>query len=219
MKNKLNKFLKKIKILLKKYLITGLIIIIPLWLTFFITTIIFKWISSFTFPIVSNFVSDKYWVCFIARILSFFISLVSIVILGYFANMVLGRSILLLVENLINKLPILGTVYYAARQFVNFIFGEDNSKKFRKVIFVPYPNKEIYCVAFLTGEQIVKNEKYLCVFMPTVPNPTSGFLMLFKEKEIIFTNYTVEEAFQFIISVGVIGMNKNNQKNRMARKQ
>ncbi|MDR3253535.1 MAG: DUF502 domain-containing protein [Endomicrobium sp.] len=201
---------KKVGILVRKYLITGLIIIIPLWLTFFVMAIIFKWVSDFTFTIVNYFVADKYWAHLIVRISSFFISIISLIILGFLANMVFGKSVLRSMENLINKLPILGTVYSATRQFVNFIFGKDSSKNFKKVVFVPYPNKEIYSVAFLSGEQMVKGKKYFCVFMPTTPNPTSGFLMLLKEEEIIFTDYTVEQAFQFIISVGVIGMDKNS---------
>jgi uncharacterized membrane protein len=84
-------------------------------------------------------------------------------------------------------------------------------EKFKKIIFVPYPSKGVYSVAFLTGEQSIKGEKYLCAFMPTTPNPTTGFLLLFKEREVIYTDYTVEQAFQFVISVGVINM-KNNKK-------
>jgi uncharacterized membrane protein len=73
-------------------------------------------------------------------------------------------------------------------------------------VFVPYPEKETYCAAFLTGEQIVKGEKRICVFMPTTPNPTTGFLLLYKEEEIVHTNYNIDQAFQFIMSMGVINM-------------
>ncbi|MDR3256425.1 MAG: DUF502 domain-containing protein [Endomicrobium sp.] len=203
---------EKLGILIKTYLITGLVVIIPLWLTYFIVAILFKWVSGFAFPIVYYFISDKYWVHVIARISSFFISIISIIILGFITNRVFGKSALNSIEKLIEKLPILGTVHSAAKQFVNFIFGNDSTKNFKKVIFVPYPNKGVYSVAFLTGNQIIKGEKYLCAFMPTTPNPTTGFLLLFKEEEIIYTEYTVEQAFQFIISVGVICMNKNDKK-------
>jgi uncharacterized membrane protein len=203
------KFKEKFAVLIKTYLITGLVGIIPLWLTFFIIAIIFKWVSSFAFPIINYFISDKYWVHVIARISSFFISIVSIIILGFITNRVFGKSALSSVEKLIEKLPILGTVHSAAKQFVNFIFGKDSAKNFKKVVFVPYPNKETYSIAFLTGEQLVGGEKYICAFMPTTPNPTTGFLLLFREKEVIYTDYAIEQAFQFVISIGVIGMNVN----------
>jgi uncharacterized membrane protein len=203
---------EKIGILFKKYVMTGLVVVIPLWLTFFAMKILFKWISGFAFPVINYFVTDTYWVHIIARVSSFFISIISVIILGFITNRVFGKSALNSVEKLIKKLPVFGTVHFAAKQFINFIFGKDSMKKFKKIIFVPYPNKEVYSVAFLTSEQLIRGERYLCAFMPTTPNPTTGFLLLFKEKEVIYTDYTVEQAFQFIISVGVINMSENNNK-------
>jgi uncharacterized membrane protein len=140
------------------------------------------------------------------------LSLLSIIILGFIANRAFGKKTLISIEKLIEKLPIFGTVHSAAKQFVNFIFGKDSKKSFKQVVFVPYPTKDVYSVAFLTGEQKVNNEKRICVFMPTTPNPTTGFLFLMKEEDIIYTNYSVEQAFHFIISVGVIEMDNNSKK-------
>ncbi|MDR3071420.1 MAG: DUF502 domain-containing protein [Endomicrobium sp.] len=206
---------KRLKHLVKTYLITGLVVIIPLWLTYFVVAVLFKWISNFTFPIVNYVIVDKHWVQGIAKISSFFISIVSIFSLGFITNRVFGKSILVYVEKFIERLPVLGTVHSATKQFINFIFDSDGKKNFKQVVFVHYPNRDIYSVAFLTGEQIINGEKYGCVFMPTTPNPTTGFLLLLKEEDIIYTNYTVEQAFQFIISVGVIGMDidKDGRKN------
>ncbi|OEG69407.1 hypothetical protein ATZ36_09745 [Candidatus Endomicrobiellum trichonymphae] len=203
---------EKIGILIKTYAVTGLVVVIPLWLTFFVMKFFFNWISSFAFPVVNYFVADRYWVHVIARFLSFFISIISIIILGFITNRVFGKSALNSIEKLIKKLPVFGMVHSAAKQFINFIFGKDGIEKFKKIVFVPYPNKGVYSVAFLTGEQTIKGEKYLCAFMPTTPNPTTGFLLLFREKEVIYTDYTVEQAFQFIVSVGVINMGKKISK-------
>jgi uncharacterized membrane protein len=203
---------EKIDILIKTYAMTGVVVFIPLWLTFFVMKFFFNWISNFAFPVVNYFVADTYWVRIIAKVSSFFISIISIIFLGFITNRVFGKSVLNSIEKLIKKLPIFGTVHSATKQFVNFIFGKDSMEKFKKIVFVPYPNRGVYSVAFLTGEQLIKGERYLCAFMPTTPNPTTGFLLLFKEKEVIYTDYTVEQAFQFIISVGVINMSKNNKK-------
>ncbi|MDR3196002.1 MAG: DUF502 domain-containing protein [Endomicrobium sp.] len=212
MENEENNVKGKLRVSIKKYMITGLIVIIPLWLMYFVIAILFKWVSGFTLPVIKYFLVDNYWIQVVGKISSFCLSLISIVTLGFIANRAFGKKTLISIEKLIEKLPIFGTVHSAAKQFVNFIFGKDSKKSFKQVVFVPYPTKDVYCVAFLTGEQKVNNEKRICVFMPTTPNPTTGFLFLIKEEDIIYTNYSVEQAFQFIISVGVIEMDKNNKK-------
>jgi uncharacterized membrane protein len=130
--------------------------------------------------------------------------------LGFLTNKIIGKTVLNFFERLIDNVPLINTVYSSAKQFINFLFGKDKSKGFKKVVFVPYPHKDSYAVAFLTGEQIIKGERYVCAFMPTTPNPTTGFLILYKEEEIIHTNYTVDQAFQIIISMGVISLNDKN---------
>jgi uncharacterized membrane protein len=202
----------KLKKSIKTYIITGLIVIIPLWLMYFIIALLFKWVSSFTLPVIKYFLVDNYWIQIVGKISSFCLSIISIVLLGFIANRAFGKKTLVSIEKLIEKLPIFGTVHSAAKQFVNFIFGKDTKKSFKKVVFIRYPAKDFYSIAFLTGEQKVGNEKRLCVFMPTTPNPTTGYLILTKEEDIVYTNYSVEQAFQFVISVGVIEMDKNNKK-------
>jgi uncharacterized membrane protein len=210
-KKQINKsFKKKILDSIKTYLITGLMVVMPLWLICFIVTVICKWAGSYTYTLIDYFIGDEFY--YIIRISCFFGSIISIIILGFITNKVFGKSVLNSIERLIEKLPILGMVYSAAKQFINLIFGNDSTKNFSKVIFVPYPNKEVYSVGFLTGKQMIKNEEYICAFMPTTPNLTSGFLFLFKEKDIIYTDYTLEQAFQFIISAGVIDMNINDNR-------
>jgi len=203
---------------IRKYFITGLIIIIPVWLTVFVCGIIFKLVSNFTYPILepslSYYIADKYWVKMFIRLSSFLISLSLIWLLGFCANVFIGKKLLKLLEKIIKNIPFVGMLYSSAKQFIQFLFGNDKAKSFKRVVFVPYPNKDVYSTAFLTGEQIVKGEKHVCVFMPTTPNPTTGFLLMFKEDEIIQTNYTIEQAFQFIMSMGVIGMDSKSPKNK-----
>ena len=208
------RFKRRMGVRIKRYFATGLIVIIPLWLTFFIVSILFNWVSNFTFPILDYFISDKAWAQMLAKAISFFVSIASICLLGFLAGKVLGRTVLNYFERLLTKVPLIGTVYSAAKQFVGFLFGKDKKKSFKEVIFVPYPNADTYCVAFKTGEQIVGGEKYVCTFMPTTPNPTTGFLLLLKEKDIIYTDYTVDQAFQFLISIGVIAMDSGDKANQ-----
>ncbi|MDR0486028.1 MAG: DUF502 domain-containing protein [Elusimicrobiota bacterium] len=202
---------EKFAVLIKKHLVMGIIIIIPLWLTYFVASILFNWTSSFTFPVINVFTSDKRWVYIIAKASSFFLSIALVCLLGFFTNKVLGKNVINFFESLLGKIPMLGAVYFAAKQFVHFIFTDDKSKGFKQVVFVPYPTDKSYCAAFLANEQFVNGEKRYCVFMPTTPNPSTGFLMLYKKEDVIFTKYTIEEAFQFIISVGVISLDSAKQ--------
>lgn len=208
-------FKEKLGVLFKRYLVTGLIVIIPLWLTFFIFVILFNWISAFAtpylVPILDLFMPDKTWALRLQKIISFIVSIASICFLGFVTNRVFGKNILSWLEKILEKVPLLGTVHSAAKQFVRFVFGKDKKTGFKKVVFIPFPSKEAYSVAFQTGEQYVNGEKYVCTFMPTTPNPTTGFLFLFKESDIRYTSYSVEDAFQFIISIGVISLDKEKR--------
>lgn len=195
-----------IGILFKRYFVMGLIIIIPLWFTFFVVVVIFNWVSNFTFPILKYFIADKEWLEFLGKFISFFISVASICILGFLTNKIIGRTLLNWLEKLIERVPLVGTVYSSAKQLVNFLFRKDKTNSFKEVVFIPYPTKGVYSVAFKIGYQKVKGENYVSVFMPTTPNPTTGFLFMFKEKDIVKTDYTVDQAFQFIISLGVVPM-------------
>ncbi|MDR3112339.1 MAG: DUF502 domain-containing protein [Elusimicrobiota bacterium] len=200
-------FFKKLYKVSKSHLFAGIVVIVPIWITYFVFSFLFNLVISFAFGIVSKFVPDGYFVEIGVRIASFFVSVVIVVLIGFVSGVMFGKKILGYIENIIDKLPIFGTVYSAAKQFVNFVFENRDGKNFRKVVFVPYPNDKCYSIAFLTGEQYVDQVgKRFCVFMPTIPNPATGFLLLFKNEDIIYTNYTVEQAFQSIMSAGVVGM-------------
>jgi len=208
-------FKEKIGILFKRYLVTGLVVIIPLWLTYFVVSLLFNFISNFAspylLPLLDYLLPDRVWVYRFERYISFIVAIASICLLGFITNRVFGKALLRWFEKILERVPLLGTVYSAAKQFMTFVFGKDKNTGFKKVILVPFPNKDAYSVAFLTGEQEVDGEKYVCAFMPTTPNPTTGFIILFKEKDIKYTDYSVEDAFQFIISVGVISLDKEKR--------
>ncbi|MDR2426536.1 MAG: DUF502 domain-containing protein [Endomicrobium sp.] len=206
---------KRIGVLLKRYLATGLIVIIPLWLTFFVVTILFNLISNFAapylIPMLDLFMPDKIWVYRFQKLICFIVAIASICLLGFVTNRVVGKTLLSWLEQFIEKVPLLGTVHSAAKQFVRFVFGKEQNNGFKKVVLIPFPSKGSYSIAFLTGYHEVDGERHVCAFMPTTPNPTTGFLLLFKEEDVKNTNYTIEDAFQFIISMGVISPDKDKR--------
>jgi uncharacterized membrane protein len=205
---------KEKKGLVRKSFISGLLVILPVWLTIFIILILFKWISSLSMPILSPFLklftSDSEWVEVLAKIASFFLTLIIIFFIGFFTNIWFGKKLYAFFENLFIKIPLIGSIYSALKKLFSFFAksDDDTTQKFQKVVFIPFPTKGTYCVAFSTGEKIINGQKYISTFMPTTPNPTTGFLMLVKEEDIIESEYTVEEAIQYIISAGIVQPDK-----------
>ena len=201
---------KEKKSIVRKSFISGLLVILPVWLTIFIILILFKWISSLSMPILSPFLklftSDSEWVEVLAKIASFFLTLIIIFFVGFFTNIWFGKKLYNFFENLFVKIPLIGSIYSALKKLFSFFAkgDDDTTQKFQKVVFIPFPTKETYCVAFSTGEKIIDGKKYITTFMPTTPNPTTGFLMLVKEEDVIEAEYTVEEAIQYIISAGIV---------------
>lgn len=199
--------------------ISGLFVILPLWLTIWVIAIIFRWISAFSMPILSPilniFTSDSAWILILTKIASFFLTIIIICFIGYFTNKVLGRTIFKYFENIFIKLPFVGSIYLSLKKLFSFFSTKDKNMNFQKVVFIPFPNKDSYCAAFSTGEQIIDGVKYITTFMPTTPNPTTGFLMLIKESDVIESNYTVEEAIQYIISAGIIKPEKQQKIGRL----
>ena len=200
---------KEKKSIVRKSFISGLLVILPVWLTIFIILILFRWISSLSMPILSPFLniftSDSQWVEVLAKIASFFLTLIIIFFVGFFTNIWFSKKLYNFFENLFIKLPLIGSIYSALKKLFSFFASnDDKTKNFQKVVFIPFPTKGTYCVAFSTGEKIIDGQKYISTFMPTTPNPTTGFLMLVKEEDIIESEYTVEEAIQYIISAGIV---------------
>ncbi|MBQ3943111.1 MAG: DUF502 domain-containing protein, partial [Elusimicrobia bacterium] len=162
------------------------------------------------------FTSDSQWIDILAKIASFFLTLIIIFFVGFFTNIWFGKKLYNFFENVLTKIPLIGSIYSALKKLFSFFAtSEDTTNNFQKVIFVPFPTKDSYCVAFSTGEKIINGQKYISSFMPSTPNPTTGFLMLVKAEDVIESEYTIEEAIQFIISAGIVQPNlkqENGQK-------
>jgi uncharacterized membrane protein len=196
-------------VFLRKYFITGIVAILPLWICYWLISLVFKWVSGFsmpyTLPIVKMFVAGA-WVIPVVRLISFMLSIGIISFVGYLTTKLLGKKALSVIEKNISKFPVLGSVYTASKKFLDFIVHSDaKSVAFKYAVLVPYPTKDSYSIAFLTGQRLINGQKYSSVFMPTVPNISTGFLLLYKESDIITNiSFSVDEAFQFILSGGVV---------------
>ena len=186
---------------LRNYFIAGIVVLIPIGITVYLTFFIIS-ISS---KILPKEINPNHYLPYNIPGLEIIISLLLITLIGWLSLSFLGRKLLDLFNNILKKIPILRTIYSAIGQMTQTFTKNDTNKK--NVVLIEYPRKGTWAVGFATkdntGEIKSKTKKNLInVFVPTTPNPTSGFLLMFPKEEIIFLDMTFEEASKFIVSAG-----------------
>ena len=192
---------KSLSLTLRNYFITGVIVLIPIGFTLYLSKILIR-ISSNLIP--KNINQNNYLPFNIPGV-EILISIFLITIVGGLSLSFFGRRILKLIDDLFQKIPFLRTVYSAIVQMTETFSKKDNNKK--SVVLIEYPRKDVWAVGFATkentGEMAEKtNKKLINVFVPTTPNPTSGFLLMFPSEDVIYLNMSFEEASKFIVSAG-----------------
>ena len=186
---------------LRNYFITGIVVLIPIGITIYLTVFIIS-ISS---KILPKEINPNSYLPYNIPGLDIIISLFLITFIGWLSLSFLGKKLLDLFNNILKKIPILRTIYSALGQMTQTFTKSDSDKK--NVVLIEYPRKGSWAVAFATkdndGEISAKiNKKLVNVFVPTTPNPTSGFLLMFPKEELIYLDMTFEEASKFIVSAG-----------------
>ena len=191
---------------LRNYFIAGIVVLIPLGITAYLTVFIIT-ISSKVLP---KEINPNHYLPYNVPGLEIIISLIVITFIGWLSLSFLGRKFLNLFNNILKRIPILRTIYSALGQMTQTFTKSDSNKK--NVVLIEYPRKGSWAVAFATkdntGEISTKmNKKLVNVFVPTTPNPTSGFLLMFPKDEVIYLDMTFEEASKFIVSAGTSDTN------------
>jgi uncharacterized membrane protein len=186
---------------LRNYFITGIVVLVPIGITLYLTKFFIR-ISSKLIPAEIN--PNNYLPILIPG-LEIVLAIIFITLIGYLSLSFIGKKILQLFNDLLKKIPILRTIYSAIGQMAATLAPKKNSKK--SVVLVEYPRKGSWAVGFATkdnkGEISKKtNQKLVNVFVPTTPNPTSGFLLMFPKEDIIYLDMNFEEASKFIVSAG-----------------
>ena len=197
---------KSLTLILRNYFITGVVVLIPIGFTLYLSKILIG-ISSKIIP--QNINPNNYLPYSIPGI-EILISIIFITIVGGLSLSFLGKRILKFIDDLFKRIPFLRTIYSAIVQMTETFSKKDGNKK--SVVLIEYPRKGVWAVGFATkentGEMAKKtNQKLINVFVPTTPNPTSGFLLMFPIDEVIYLNMTFEEASKFIVSAGTSSNN------------
>ena len=192
---------KSIFIKLRNYFITGAIVLIPIGITVYLTLFIIRISSNF----LPKKINPNNYLPFDVPGIEILITIILITIIGGLSLSFLGKKFLEIFNNILKKIPILRTIYSAVGQLTESFTQSNNSQK--SVVILEYPRKGIWVVGFSTKEnkgEISKktNEELINIFVPTTPNPTSGFLLMVPKKDLIYLDMSFEEASRFIVSAG-----------------
>ncbi len=192
---------KSLSLTLRNYFITGVVVLIPIGFTLYLSKILIG-ISS---KLIPKNLNPNHYLPFDIPGIEILISVLLITIVGGLSLSFFGRRILKLIDDLFKRIPFLRTVYSAIVQMTETFSKKDDGKK--SVVLIEYPRKGVWAVGFATkentGEMAEKtNKKLINVFVPTTPNPTSGFLLMFPIEDVIYLNMSFEEASKFIVSAG-----------------
>ena len=186
---------------LRNAFIAGIVVLVPIGFTLYLTLFLIK-ISS---KLIPNEINPNNYLPFSIPGLEILLSVIFITIVGGISLSFFGKKILNLINDLFKRIPILRTIYSAIGQMTESFTNKSDNKK--SVVLIEYPKKGSWAVGFATKEnkgEISKktNKELINVFVPTTPNPTSGFLLMFPIDEVIYLNMTFEEASKFIVSAG-----------------
>ncbi len=196
-----NNIKKSIFSKIRNNFIAGVVVLIPIGITLYLT-LFFVRISG---NIVPKEINPNNYLPFNIPGLEILIALIFITIIGWISLSFLGKKFFELFNNILKKIPILRTIYSAIGQMTESFTKSDNKQK--SVVLLEYPRKGLWALGFATKENhgVIKNsvnEELINVFVPTTPNPTSGFLLMVPKKDLIYLNVTFEQASKFIVSAG-----------------
>ena len=187
---------------LRNYFITGIVVLVPIGITLYLT----KFFISISSKLIPYDLNPNNYLPFAIPGLEIILSIIFITIIGGLSLSFIGKRILKFVNDLFKRIPILRTIYSAIGQMTESLAPKRGSKK-KSVVLIEYPRKGSWAVGFATkdntGEISKKtNTNLVNVFVPTTPNPTSGFLLMFPKNEVIYLDMSFEEASKFIVSAG-----------------
>ena len=196
-----------LKTRLRRALVTGLVILVPVTLTIFILVKIFGFMDSIFAPVIDRAIGIFLPGAHIPG-LGVLLTIIVVLLLGWLSTNVVGRSVIQATERLIGRIPVAKSIYSATKGFLEAL-SFDQTEAFKRVVLIEYPKENIFALAFVTGwaswptvdERLADT---VLVFVPTTPNPTSGFLLLVPRDEAIELPISIEEGVRLVISGGIL---------------
>ena len=187
----------------KTKIFAGIAALIPLYLTFILLKFLLDILSQTSLPMLKKFSLDQ------IPGLGILLTLVLIYFIGVIVTNFLGKKIFSLGEKILKRVPFVSTIYSTLKQITETFTGKA-SDAFQGAVYIQYPRKDLWTMAFISGKSNTENgETYFHLFVPTTPNPTSGFFLMIPAKDTVPTGMTVEEGLKTIISGGMLAPEKN----------
>ncbi|MEB8386143.1 DUF502 domain-containing protein [Rhodobacteraceae bacterium KMM 6894] len=199
---------------LRASFLTGLVVIAPVGLTIWLIWTLMGWVDAAVLPLVPTHLRPAEYIGINLRGLGVIFFLIFTIIVGWVAKGLLGRSLIRFAESLVDRMPIVRSIYSGVKQIAETVFAQ-SERSFEKACLIQYPRKGLWAIAFIStsakGEIARRAETagdLVSVFLPTTPNPTSGFLLFVPAEDVIELDMTVEDAAKLVISAGLVYPNK-----------
>ena len=197
---------KSIALKIRNYFFTGVVVLIPIGFTLYLT----KFLISISSKLIPEKINPNTYLHFSIPGLEIILTIILITFVGGLSLSFLGKKFLQIVDDLFKRIPILRTIYSAIGQMTESFTKNEKDKS--SVVLLEYPRKGVWAVGFATNENkgVIQDnikEELINVFLPTTPNPTSGFLLMVPKKELIYLDVTFEQASKFIVSAGTSNIN------------
>ena len=193
---------------MRAYLLAGILITAPISLTLYLAWIFIGFVDSKVTPLIPYNYNPETYLPFALPGLGLVILIVTLISIGALTAGFLGRIWIRISEHILVRMPVIRNVYSAVKQILETILAQQ-SNAFREAVLVEYPRRGIWAIAFITGRtegevQNITEEECINIFLPTTPNPTSGFLLFVPKKDLVSLSMTVEEAIKMVISGGIV---------------
>jgi uncharacterized membrane protein len=210
---------------LRASFLTGLIVIAPIGLTIWLIWTVVGWIDGFVLPFVPHQFRPEEYIGINLRGVGVIIFLIFTVIVGWIAKGLIGRSLIRWAESLVNRTPVVRSIYSGIKQIAETVFAQ-SERNFEKACLVEYPRRGIWAIGFISTEakgEITEKARedgdMVSVFVPTTPNPTSGFLLFFPKNDIVELEMSIEDAAKLVISAGLVYPNGKEAKKAVEKRK
>lgn len=207
---------------IRNYFFTGILVTAPAAITIYLAVIFINYVDSHVIQLIPTEYNPETYLPFSVPGIGLFILFIFFVLIGMFAAGFIGRFFVRVWERILESTPIVSSVYNALKQIFETFFSSSAKTSFREVVMIQYPRCGIWTLAFITGtptEEMkqVSGEDLVSIFVPTTPNPTSGFLLFIPRKDIIPLSISVEEGLKMVISVGIVNPDSKPKKGKVRK--
>ena len=193
---------------MRTYMFAGILVTAPIGITLYLTWVIVHFIDNQVMPLIPQQYNPENFLPFSVPGIGLILMLVSLTLIGWLTAGILGRWMIRFSEHLLARMPVVRNVYSAIKQIMETVMAQQ-SNAFREVVLIEYPRRGIWAVGFITGGTVgevqnITDDTMVNVFLPTTPNPTSGFLLFLPNRDVYRLTMTVEEGIKMVISAGIV---------------